>query len=178
MAERWNGRSPLLLQSIILRLSPRSIRAIHFGLLNEVKPLSLDKNYEDIHLPKNTPMGIYIGIFSLFFGFAMTWHICWLAIVSFMGIVACLIIRLSGKDEFDIITAAEVKEMEDAHLRRYEAHMSQSLMFTIPLNLMRYTCARSSPRYLFQNRFRVLDVSDDRLHFVRVPLCHLCGPAR
>ena len=46
-----------------------------------------DKDYEDIHLPVNTPMGMYIGIFSLIFGFAMTWHILWLALVSFVGIV-------------------------------------------------------------------------------------------
>ena len=60
-------------------------------------------------------MGLYIGLFSLIFGFAMTWHIFWLAIVSFIGIITCLIIRLSGKDEHEIITAAQVKEMEAAH---------------------------------------------------------------
>lgn len=73
-----------------------------------------DKPYEDIHLPKNTGMGLYIGIFSMLFGFAMTWYIWWLAIVSFAGIAACLIIRLSEKEEFDIIPAAEVKKMEEA----------------------------------------------------------------
>ena len=49
-----------------------------------------EKDYEDIHLPKNTPMGLYIGILSLIFGFAMTWHIFWLAIVSFVGIIVML----------------------------------------------------------------------------------------
>lgn len=77
--------------------------------------------YEDIHLPKNTPMGLYIGILSLLFGFAMTWHIFWLAIASFIGITLCLIIRLSGEDEHDIITAAEVEEIETKRLRRLEA---------------------------------------------------------
>ena len=75
-------------------------------------------DYEDIHLPKNTPMGLYIGIFSLIFGFAMTWYIWWLAIISFVAIIVCLIIRLSGEDEHDIITAAQVKEMEAARARR------------------------------------------------------------
>lgn len=70
--------------------------------------------YEDIHLPRNTPMGMYIGILSLIFGFAMTWHIFWLAIASFIGIAACLIIRLSGKDVHDVIPAAQVKKMEEA----------------------------------------------------------------
>lgn len=77
-----------------------------------------EKKYEDIHMPRNTPMGLYIGIISLLFGFAMTWHIWWLAIGSFAGIVICLIIRLSGTDEHDLITAAEVEAMENARLRK------------------------------------------------------------
>ena len=75
------------------------------------------QGYEDIHLPQNTPMGMYIGIFSLFFGFAMIWHIFWLAGISFVAIVACLIIRLSGKDEHDTITVEQVKEIEASYKR-------------------------------------------------------------
>jgi len=79
------------------------------------------EHYEDIHLPKNTPLAIYIGIFSLIFGFSMTWYIYWLAIISFVAIIACLIVRLTGKDEHEVITAKQVKEMEAARLRRREA---------------------------------------------------------
>ncbi|MBS4167821.1 cytochrome o ubiquinol oxidase subunit I [Parachlamydia sp. AcF125] len=80
------------------------------------------KRYEDIYLPKNTPMGLYIGVLSLFFGFAMTWHMTWLAIVSLIGIVACVIIRLSSaQDEHVLITAAQVEQMEAAHLREVNA---------------------------------------------------------
>jgi cytochrome o ubiquinol oxidase subunit 1 len=57
-------------------------------------------------------MGLYIGAFSLVFGFAMTWHIFWLGIASFAAILVCMIIRLSGKDEHDLIPASEVKEIE------------------------------------------------------------------
>jgi cytochrome o ubiquinol oxidase subunit 1 len=81
-----------------------------------------EKRYEDIYLPKNTPMGLYIGILSLIFGFTMTWHIWWLAIVSFIAIVVCVIIRLSGKDEHEIITAEQVKEIEAAHLKRMKSY--------------------------------------------------------
>jgi cytochrome o ubiquinol oxidase subunit 1 len=82
-----------------------------------------EKNYEDIHLPRNTPMGFYIGIFSLVFGFAMTWHIFWLAILGFAGILICMIVRLSGRDEHDLIPASQVKEIERqlALLRKEEA---------------------------------------------------------
>ncbi len=77
-----------------------------------------EKHYEDIHLPVNTPMGLYIGVLALIFGFAMTWHIFWLALIGFVGIITCLIIRLSGEDEYEIITAAQVKEMEEERVRR------------------------------------------------------------
>lgn len=77
-----------------------------------------EKHYEDIHLPKNTPMGLCIGICSLIFGFAMIWYIWWLAILSLIGIIICLIIRLSGKDEHDLIPMEKVKELENAHLQR------------------------------------------------------------
>lgn len=74
-------------------------------------------HYEDIHLPKNTSIPLYMGILALIFGFAMTWHIGWLGIASFIGIVALLILRLSGHDEHDVMTIAEVKKMEAAYAR-------------------------------------------------------------
>lgn len=79
-----------------------------------------EKHYEDIYLPKNTSFGVYIGIFSLLFGFAMTWWILWLAAVSFIGLIVCVIIRLSRPDEHELITAKEVREIEAAGLRRFE----------------------------------------------------------
>lgn len=80
-----------------------------------------EMDYEDIFLPKNTPMGMYIGILCLSLGFALTWHIYWLSIVCFIGIILCLIIRLSGKDEHELITKEQVKELETARLRSIEA---------------------------------------------------------
>ncbi|MBS0656053.1 MAG: cytochrome o ubiquinol oxidase subunit I, partial [Verrucomicrobia bacterium] len=68
--------------------------------------------YEDIHVPVNTPMGFYIGMLCLIFGFATTWYIWWLSALSFAGIIACLIIRLSGKDTHMIISVDEVKKIE------------------------------------------------------------------
>jgi cytochrome o ubiquinol oxidase subunit 1 len=77
--------------------------------------------YEDIHLPKNTPLAFYIGIFSTLFGFALIWYIWWLAIESLIGIIICLIIRLSGKDEHEILTIEQVQEIEAAYSTRNEA---------------------------------------------------------
>ncbi len=77
-----------------------------------------EKRYEDIHMPINTGIGFYIGVLALIFGFGMTWHIWWLAAITFAGILACLIVRLSSDDKHMIITAAEVQEIEAAYARR------------------------------------------------------------
>ncbi|KAF3362724.1 Cytochrome bo(3) ubiquinol oxidase subunit 1 [Chlamydiales bacterium STE3] len=76
------------------------------------------KDYEDIYLPKNTAMGLYIGMLSLIFGFAMTWHIYWLALLSFIAILTCVIIRLSQKDDHKVVYAEDIKKMEEARLQR------------------------------------------------------------
>lgn len=74
--------------------------------------------YEDIHLPANSPFAIYIGGLSMVFGFAMTWWIFWLASLSLGGIIICLIIRLWGENKHEVIPAAKVKEIEEAYQRR------------------------------------------------------------
>lgn len=77
------------------------------------------KHYEDIHLPKNTPAGFYIGLFSFLFGFAMVWHIFWFAALSFVGLALCVILRLSGKDAHEVISAKDVKRMEDEYAKQH-----------------------------------------------------------
>jgi cytochrome o ubiquinol oxidase subunit 1 len=68
--------------------------------------------YEDIHMPKNTPMGLYIGLLSMVVGFALVWHMMWLALIGMVGIVTCLIIHLSSNDIEYAITARELEHME------------------------------------------------------------------
>lgn len=75
-------------------------------------------DFEDIHLPTNTALGFYIGMLAIVLGFALTWHIFWLAIVSFLGILGCVIKRLSEREKFDVIPVAEVKEIEKEAERR------------------------------------------------------------
>jgi len=48
---------------------------------------------EPIHAMRNTGAGVFIGAFSLVAGFAMTWHIWWLAVVGVAGVIATLVVR-------------------------------------------------------------------------------------
>ncbi|MCB1110090.1 MAG: cbb3-type cytochrome c oxidase subunit I, partial [Chlamydiia bacterium] len=70
------------------------------------------KAYEDIHMPKNSTVGVNIGILSCVLGFALVWHIFWLAAVCTVGIVIALIGRLFVKETDYYVKAEEVKEIE------------------------------------------------------------------
>ncbi len=76
------------------------------------------KPYEDIYIPKNSPMGLFIAAFASLFVFAIVWHIFWLVAVGVLGVILCLIIRLSDDDVEYCLPAAEVKKMESLHRRR------------------------------------------------------------
>jgi cytochrome o ubiquinol oxidase subunit 1 len=67
-------------------------------------------HYEDITMPKNSGVSVAIGMLSLVFGFAMIWHIFWLAAVGFLGIIISILIRTSTDEHEYIISAAEVEE--------------------------------------------------------------------
>ncbi len=75
-------------------------------------------HYEDIHMPKNTGVGFMIAAFSLVFCFSLVWHIIWLAIVGFVGMIACVIFR-SFDNEIDYyVKADEVEKLEIEILNR------------------------------------------------------------
>ncbi|WP_041941479.1 cbb3-type cytochrome c oxidase subunit I [Waddlia chondrophila] len=85
------------------------------------KPATEEKpEYEDIHLPANTPISFYIGALSMVLGFAMTWQIYWLGVLSFAGILGLIIARLSSKDEHFTISAEEVKKIEESYSKRQQ----------------------------------------------------------
>ncbi len=74
--------------------------------------------YHDVHMPKNTPAGLFVGIFSLLFGFAIIWHIWWLTIIGFIGVIATVIVRTSNDDIYHYVPAEEVKEHDDHHAKQ------------------------------------------------------------
>jgi len=77
--------------------------------------------YTDIHMPRNTGTGVVIGAFSLVFGFAMIWHIWWLAIVGLVGMIGTFIWRTFDKDVDYYVPAAEVERIENEHRRHLVA---------------------------------------------------------
>ena len=75
-------------------------------------------HYQDIHMPKNTAMGMYIAAFTLVVGFAIIWYIWWLAIVGMIGIIIFTTIRLSSDNTDYYVTAAEVEKIETQNAKK------------------------------------------------------------
>ena len=59
--------------------------------------------------------------FIIAFGFAMIWHIWWLAVACGLAMWVAMIARSSDDDSEFKISAAEVKQIEDARFRALES---------------------------------------------------------
>lgn len=69
-------------------------------------------HYETIHMPKNTPIGLYLGALSFIFGFAIIWYMFWLAALSFVAMIVCLIVRLYDKEPDYNVSVKEIEKIE------------------------------------------------------------------
>ncbi len=69
--------------------------------------------YVDIQMPRNTAKGFIVGISAFVFGFAMVWHIWWLAILGAAGMLFTVIARSFDDDTHYIIPAGEVQRIEE-----------------------------------------------------------------
>ncbi len=69
-------------------------------------------NYQPIIMPKNTAVGLYIGLLSLITGFAIVWHIVWLVPVGILLIILLVIVRTSNTKSTLTVSVAEIKKHE------------------------------------------------------------------
>jgi cytochrome o ubiquinol oxidase subunit 1 len=74
-------------------------------------------HYAPIHMPKNTPAGFIIAMFSGIAGFALVWHMLIPGVIGFIGMIATIIARTFSKDIDYYIDAETVKKTELAHLK-------------------------------------------------------------
>ena len=69
-------------------------------------------------MPKNTAAGPIISLFATILGFALVWHIWWLAIVGALGVFVSFLARIFNDDVDYYVPAAEVERIERAHHER------------------------------------------------------------
>jgi cytochrome o ubiquinol oxidase subunit 1 len=79
------------------------------------------EGFRDIHMPSNTGAGIILSGFCLVMGFALVWHIWWLAALGFAGaVIGAIYHTFNYKRDFEI-PAATVAAVEDARTRQLAA---------------------------------------------------------
>ena len=75
-------------------------------------PQKITPQYEEIHMPKNTAIGVYIGALSFGLGFGFIWYMFWLAGLCALGIIACLIVRVCQKETDYYVSIPEIEAIE------------------------------------------------------------------
>ncbi len=83
-----------------------------FWAMKEGITPKLKKIYEDILIPKNSRIPMFMGGFALIFGFAFVWYIWWLVLASLLSFIICLIVYLSNDHTEITLSATEVETME------------------------------------------------------------------
>lgn len=78
-------------------------------------------HYVDIELPKNSGLGLLIATFAFVVGFAVIWHIIWLIAVGLLGVIACVLIRISEDETEYTVTAAELAKLDASHVKKLSA---------------------------------------------------------
>lgn len=70
------------------------------------------ERYEDIEVPRNSVTGLALGGSAFVLGFAVVWHIWWLAAIGLLAVIGTVIARSFAINTTRVIPAAEVAEIE------------------------------------------------------------------
>ena len=74
------------------------------------------ESYAPIHMPSNTNAGPIMGLLATAMGFALIWHIWWLAGASFIGLIVAFICRAYASNTDYYVQPDEVARIENEHL--------------------------------------------------------------
>ena len=74
-----------------------------------------ERKFEPIELPKNSAIGFIIAFFAVVGGFAMIWHIWWMAGVGAIGIFLTVLAFAFRNEEEIRISAQQIARFEQAH---------------------------------------------------------------
>jgi cytochrome o ubiquinol oxidase subunit 1 len=75
----------------------------------------LPLHYEPLEMPKNSPVGFVNAFFSFVTGFALVWHIWWLAALGLAGILVAVAIFAFRDDDETEVPVEAIIQFDQAH---------------------------------------------------------------
>ncbi|MCR3755698.1 MAG: cytochrome bo3 ubiquinol oxidase subunit 1 [Sodalis sp. Psp] len=114
----WATSSPPPFYNFAIIPEINNQRDVFWQMKEEGRAYQKPQAYKPIHMPKNTGAGVIISTFSLVFSFAMIWHIWWLAIVGFTGMIVTWIVRSFNEDVDYYVPVEEVECIENRHFEQ------------------------------------------------------------
>jgi cytochrome o ubiquinol oxidase subunit 1 len=79
---------------------------------------ALHAEYSRIHMPRNTGTGVILGGLSIALGFALVWHIWWLAGCAFAAMLALAIFHTFDENRDYYVSSREVARIEAQHFQQ------------------------------------------------------------
>ena len=95
----------------------------HMKQVGHERPKS---GFMPIHMPKYTATGVILSLIMTVLGFALVWHIWWLAILTF---VACLVYGIAHTFNYDRDYYVPVEEVAEIEGARFEAERKRAAGF-------------------------------------------------
>ncbi len=96
-------------------------------------PYRAQAPFSAIHMPRNSWVGVAMGATTFIFGFAMVWHIWWMAIVGTLAMLALIVMRANDEDVDYMLSAEEIARIEkrgSASTARGSSHASTHDLIT------------------------------------------------
>ncbi|AQS87126.1 cytochrome o ubiquinol oxidase subunit I [Neoasaia chiangmaiensis NBRC 101099] len=84
-----------------------------------------NKPLHEIHMPKNTAAGFFVGFFSFLIGFGAIWYIWWLAALGLVGVFATVILRSSNLDIDYYVPVSDITRDQEEQSRRLMAQAAE-----------------------------------------------------
>mgnify|MGYP002760043155 FL=1 len=90
----------------------------YWGMKERGRQAAEDGDFQDIHLPRNTALALLLGLLSLIVGFALVWHIWWLAGTALLACIMVLVVRSEDDQQAYCLSADDVARIEAQHRQR------------------------------------------------------------
>jgi cytochrome o ubiquinol oxidase subunit 1 len=71
-----------------------------------------DEACTSVHLPRSNPTGVFLAFFAVIYGFAMIWHIWWLAAIGLAGALLVFVVQAWRPEEEIEISPEEIAAYE------------------------------------------------------------------